>query len=189
MAISAQIPNAELRSIARQIADRAPAQVTAAFAGATPTRLAENFPVWLLAPDAVARTRDIAEAATRTGDWHHQVRAADGAVRFARSTVRDGRWIVGEVARSGLEADIDATVSWIDDHIPQDLDARLLIAPAYYLTAFWLHGPEEDRIVLVQAPAALRNLETNVDYTAAEFLARLADNPSSAGVPPLPDQI
>lgn len=185
MANSQQIPDAELRSIARQIADRAPARVTAAFAAAPSMRLAESFPIWTLTPDAVGRTRDMAEAATPTGDWHHQIRAPGGTTGFARSTVSGGKWRVDEVGGSGTEADIEASIRWIDERLPQDLDARLLIAPAYYLTAFWLHGAEEDHVVVVEAPAALRTLRSNVDYSGEEFLARLADNRPSAGVPPL----
>jgi hypothetical protein len=188
MASSEQIPDAELRSIARQIADRAPARAMAAWAAAPATRLAESFPIWALTPDAVGRTRDMAEAATPTGDWHHQIRAPGGATGFARSRVTEGKWRVDEVAGSGAERDIEASIGWIDEHLPQALDARLLIAPAYYLTSFWLHGPGEDHVVVVQAPAALRNLERNVDYPGREFLARLADNRPSTGVPALPKE-
>lgn len=189
MASSEQIPDPELRSIAQQIAGRAPARARAAFAAAPPMRLAESFPIWALAPDALDRTRDIAEAAAPTGDWHHQIRAPGGPAGFARSSVIEGRWRVDEVAGSGAESDIEASIRWIDEHLPQELDARLLIAPAYYLTAFWLHGADEDHVVVAQAPATLRSLERNVDYSGEEFLARLADNGPSSGVPPLPGEV
>ena len=188
MAHSEQIPDNQLRNIARQIADRAPRRALFLADSAAPVRLGESFPMWMLPAEAVAATRDIAEAAVQTDSWHHQVRAAQGAVTFARSTVSDGSWLVGEVARSGLEADIETTIRWIDENIPQDLEARLLMAPAYYLTALWLHGDNEDHVVVAQAPAALATIQRNIDYPAAEFLARLADQRPSAGVPPLPEE-
>lgn len=187
MAHSEQIPAAELRSLARQIVDRMPSPVTGLFAAAAPARLAESFPIWMLAPQTAEHPRDIAEAARPTGAWHHQIRGPLGAMSFARSAVSDGKWRIGEMARSGLETDIEAAIDWIDTHVPQDLEARLLIAPAYQLTAFWLHGAGDDRVVVAQAPATLRNLESQIDYPAEEFLARLAENRPSAGVPALPE--
>jgi hypothetical protein len=208
MAHAPEIPSDALASIARQIGSRLPrpgapgAPSTVAFErsaeGAAPIEIGESFPVYMLGVDKLQGGDDNLPRIVRpTGVWQHQIRIGDEAQDIARSTAPkpgapaggDG-WQVQEVVRSAAAPRIDAAIAWIDQNkdIAEDAVANLLLVPAFYLTAFWLHETQRDNVVIADMPPRLGDLEILHLYPAQEFLKRLAAVTPISGVPVVQDR-
>jgi hypothetical protein len=196
MARAPEIPSDALASIARQIGSRLPgpgAPGVAAFARATPVEIGESFPVYMLGVDALRGSdHSLPRIVRPTGVWQHQIRIGAEAQDIARSTApKPGAapggegWQVQEVVRSAAAPRIDAAIAWIDQNkdIAEDAVANLLLVPAFYLTAFWLHEPQRDNIVIADMPPRLGDLEMLHLYSSEEFLKRLAGVKPISGVP------
>lgn len=175
-------------SIAEQIAERLPRSSLDALAppGAV-SGLGESLTVVLLSQDAVQRgTGPLAARIQRTGQWYHQVYEGGAAVRFAKSesghdSLGEAHQVV-EVAKSNLPQAIRTTISWIDENIKDDGLGELLVAPAYFLTAIWIHSESIDIVVIASRPDRMRELlPLNVRMEGTEFLRRLAAATPSQG--------
>jgi hypothetical protein len=187
MAHAPPIPEDALAYLAQQLAQRPSARATQTFAARQSVGIAESFPVFALGLDATKDpSRPLRDIATPTGMWHHQLRHGPLAHEFARSVVNGPKatdWKISEVVSSDSSAKIDDAISWIDKNVPGDPVARLLVAPAYYLTAFWLEYPNESQVVVADRPEQYSMLELHHLYTAKEFLQRLSEAPHARGVP------
>jgi hypothetical protein len=136
--------------------------------------------------------RDLSQIVRQTGMWQHQIRSGSQAQDIARSTPPppgaaggDQSWQVQEVAHSSAAPGIDAAITWIDANVHDDSVANLLLAPAFFLTAFWLHEPNRDRVVVADMPQGLGDLKPLQLYSAEDFLNKLAAVKPISGVPPL----
>jgi hypothetical protein len=198
MAHAPEIPAAALASIARQIGSRLPRPPAApgrfAAAEAPPAEIGESFPVYMLGVDAIRdRHKGLVKIARPTGVWHHQIRYGAQALDIASSlgpppgaAAAPGAapdWQVQEVVQSPAAPRIDAAIAWIDKNVPGDPVANLLVVPAFYLTAFWLHDPNSDNVVIADMPPRLGALQPLTLYSSEEFLGRLADLKPLSGVP------
>jgi hypothetical protein len=187
MAHAPPIPQEALTELAKQLAERASPLTMRALSDAKPVGIAESFPVFALGLDAVSDpTRPMSEIAVQTGAWHHQL-SHDGTSReYARSVVQGpspSDWKLSEVIDSASTERISDAIGWIDQNIAGDPVARLLLIPAYYVTAFWLSGPNGDQVVIADKPDQYRSLEYHHAYTSSDFLERLARETHAQGVP------
>lgn len=185
MAVAPGLPDATRVSIADQIGRLLPAIDPASrdLVEAAPLELAESLPVVALPLDAVLRGgMALSEAVHFTGRWHHQL-AAGSAVASARSVDHGEEHEVVEVSTSTIPVELARTIRWIDDNLPGDQLAVMLIAPDYYLTAIFLRSDAGDQVVVSQRPDRLADIETERVYDGREFLALLGRYPPSAGIP------
>ncbi|MDR3469923.1 MAG: hypothetical protein P4M07_28675 [Xanthobacteraceae bacterium] len=150
--------------------------------------IAESFEVWFLGRSSTMRIgASLAQLAHRTGYWYHQLRLNGKAQEYALSQphgpgVRD--WEVHAVMASPLPARVDAAISWIDrQDISGDPLVRMLSVPAYHITAFWLVGGKEDRIVPIERSEWLEQLKTEAIYGEREFIRMLAPERSARATP------
>jgi hypothetical protein len=187
MAHAPPIPNDVLANLARQLADRPSKLTMQSLAENQPVGIAESFPVFALGLDTISDpSRSLRDIATATGMWHHQLRHGPLPNEFARSVVNGpsaADWKISEVVSSAATQNIDDAIGWIDQNVPGDPIARLLVAPAYYLTAFWLDGPNGEQVVIADRPERYGMLELHHLYSAAEFLRLLSEAPHAQGIP------
>jgi len=116
----------------------------------SPIELGESFGVWMLGMDSIEDDLDIERTASFIDRWHHQIRFADIAKAFGRSTRRSGAWSLVEFSVSPLADQIDDAIKWIDNHIPDPQIVRLLVVPNLLLHALWL--PYSDDVLVVDSP-------------------------------------
>lgn len=182
MAHTESLPDAVLDHVARQLAGRL-GTLDPSLAEVS-VGLAESFPVWLLEQPHGGETLD--ELATRTNQWHHQIRTGDGrAVAFARSTYPSGSGDEDDepgLAMSDIAARLDDTIVWIDRNVPGDPLVRLLVAPAYHLHAFWLTEPVRSSVVVSDFPADIGEIVGGYLYSDRDFLAALRSAAPITGV-------
>lgn len=181
MARLENLPHEALRSIATQLADRA-STPRRTLSRERPAVLAESLPIYALdgvpGPEA-----ELASVVRRTPYWHHQIRSGGAAVQFARSIQGEGEWKVVEIAGSGLESALDEAIDLVDREYPGDeWEVRLLTAPAYYVSAIWLHRGDRDELMIVSAPPSLGLRPLGI-YPAQRFLAELSEHGPARGVP------
>ncbi len=164
-------PLAEFGAVARQ------AQPTA--------ELGETFSVWSLAPTAILTPdADFATLVTQTGRWHHQIKVSGKAAAFARSTplgADASNWDVTQLFQSDISEKIDKAVDWVDSNAKGDPVVRLLIAPSYYLHAFWLSDGKDNQVYVIDAPASFSHVQPSALYSAKEFLEKLAKEEPASG--------
>jgi hypothetical protein len=194
MAHAPEIPRDALMSIASQIGERLPAPGAPGAAGLAKearVEIGESFPVYMLGLEAIrGHDRTLASIVRSTGVWQHQIRYGSAAQDIARSTapppgstVGGAGWKVQEVVHSAAAPRIDAAIAWIDKNVPHDALANLLLVPAFYLTAFWLHEQGRDDVVIADMPPRLGELQMLRLYTADEFLDQLSGVKPISGVP------
>jgi len=180
------LPDEALRSIATQLADRVSTGGRALWRD-RPSVLAESLPVYAL--DGVPGTgADLASIVRRTPYWHNQIRSGGTAVQFARWLQGERDWKVVEIAGSGLEGALDEAIDLVDREYPGDeWEVRLLTAPAYYVSAVWLHREDRDDLVIVSAPPSLGLRPLGI-YPAPRFVAQLSEHGPARGVPLLDEE-
>lgn len=172
MAHVESLPEAVLDHVARQLGGMLPALDPSL--AEVQVGLAESFPVWLLKQPHDGETLE--ELAISTSQWHHQIRTEDGrAVAFARSSYPpvDEDDDAPGLMRNEIALWLNDAIEWIDEHVPGDLEARLLVAPAYHLHAFWLVGDGESSVVVSDFPEGSLALRRERLYPEAEFLMAL----------------
>ena len=196
MAHAQPLPSAALEHIARQIGERLAAPLPTTVANVHPAMpapgaalsIAESFPIWSLGADAVRRYDEpFGLLARQTGVWHHQLRQGPGAAHIAKSVSKGpdpNDWHVVELAASPLGDKMEKAIEWIDGNVGGDPLARLLAAPAYFVTAFWLEEAGRDDIVVVDMPPSFTRLRYERIYPAREFLQLLSQEERVQGVPP-----
>lgn len=193
MSHSPRFPKSTLRYLAGQVGERLSAESAAALAKSVKVELAETFEVWFLGRPAILRPNArLSELAYRTDYWHHQIRHNGQAKEYALSRtfgpgVRD--WEIRAVMMSSeLPAEIAEAIAWIDEQeVDGDPLACLLSIPAYHLTAFWLRGKKEDKIVIVDQPDSFEHLKKKKLHGEREFLTLLGQERHAQGIPePIP---
>lgn len=189
MAHAPEIPQAALQSIARQIGERLTPPGMATLSAGQPLEITESFPVFMLGLDAVRQRPDnLRNVALQTGVWQHQLRHGVAAMEIARSIepgAAGAQWQLQEVVTSPSAGRIDEAITWIDQNVPEDAIANLLVVPAFYLSAFWLKLPERDDVIIFDMPEGLGGLRLFERYSAKDFIQALA-GARAAEFPPGP---
>jgi hypothetical protein len=196
MAYTDKIPPDALSSLANQISRRLAKSpetrdwLTAE--AATPAlTIGEYFEVWILRADAIKRAArqkfDLEKLAKRTGLFHHQIRFVGQGQLFARSIHppdEPDKLRLRELFFSPLAKDIDVAIDWLDLNVDDSWLARLLIAPSYQLTAFWLlkQVTKESRILIISLPETFKSLQKEKLIDSREFLESLAKEQNIIGV-------
>jgi hypothetical protein len=147
--------------------------------------LAEAFPIWLLPLDALRKKEpELANLAENTGAWHHQIKV-DGQARFvARSTMPEGNPAMlqlMELSPSPLAERIDNAITWTDENVQDDAEVRLLLVPAFNLTAFWFVGGPMSRVLVVDAPLYPGEVPMDRLLASKEFIELLHSLPPIKG--------
>jgi hypothetical protein len=192
MSRAPKFPKSTLRYLAGQVAEKLAAESVAALAKGVKIELAETLPIWFLGYTATSTPHArLAELAHRTGYWHHQIRHNGHAKEYALSRtfgpgVRD--WEIRAIMSSPLAGEIEKAIEWIDtQEIEGDPLACLLSIPAYQMTAFWLRGKKDDKIVVVDQPKSFKQLKKKHLYGERDFLTLLAQERHAQGIPdPMP---
>ena len=189
MAHRTPLPESTRQDILLQIARRLPEHAALAPPGAGPT-LGESLKVRVLPFDKIDRSDEPLDRRFKdTGLWHHQVSADGPTPRFARSLTAPGstEHKVVEVGESSLPQHLDRAFHWIDENIPQDAEAEVLVVPSHFITAVWLHGAGVDGVVVTSAGSREPDLPSGVLIPSEDFLRKLADLPPVGGLGPPPD--
>jgi hypothetical protein len=174
-----KFPQSTLQHLARCVGEEISAKSADALANKVKIVLAEIFQIWFLERTAILRPNArISELAHRTDYWHHQIKHNGEAKEYALSRtfgpgVRD--WEIRAIMSSALAGEIDKAIHWIDkQEVKGDPLACLLSIPAYHMTAFWLRGKKEDKIVIVDQPKSFQHMKKRKLYGEQEFLQLLA---------------
>jgi hypothetical protein len=183
-----KFPKSTLRFLAGQVSEKLGAESAAAFANGVEMELAETFPIWFLGYTATSTPHvRLAELAQRTGYWHHQIWHNKQAKEYALSRTfgpgaRD--WEILAIMSSPLANEIEKAIKWIDaQNVEGDPPACLLSIPAYHMTAFWLRGKSDDKIVVVDQPKSFKLLKKEHLYEEHVFLTRLTQERHAQGIP------
>jgi hypothetical protein len=174
LAVKVGTPLAEFGTVAQQPAPTA--------------ELSETFSVWSLNPTAILTPdADFRKLVAQTGRWHHQIKIGGTATAFARSmplgTDADS-WEVTQLFQSDIPEKIDRAIDWVDANVSGDPVVRLLIAPSYYLHAFWLSEGSSNHIYVIDVPSSFTQVQANTFYSAKEFLQKLAQEQPATGFIP-----
>ncbi|OGX85079.1 hypothetical protein BEN47_15285 [Hymenobacter lapidarius] len=133
------------RLIAQQIAEFIELGVVE-FGEAEELEIAEGLPVWMLtaadvfAPNALTPVNPL-------GQWHHQIHQGGSPIGFARSRIygpKAADWQVFAVFRSPLAEAIDRAITTVD-RLDSTGEARLLLVPAWHVTALWIADEEAEQ--------------------------------------------
>lgn len=150
--------------------------------------LTETFSVWSLEPTAILNPdQDFPKLVSQTPRWHHQIKVAGKAAAFARSTplgADAGSWDVIQLFQSDIAEKIDKAVEWVDGNVTGDPVVRLLIAPSWYLHAFWLADGNTHQVYVIDVPTSFTHVQAGKFYLAKEFLHKLAKEQPASGFMP-----
>jgi hypothetical protein len=150
--------------------------------------LSETFSVWALTPTAILTPdSDFHKLVTQTGRWHHQIKVRGKAAAFARSMPLGSdaeSWDVTQLFQSDIPEKIDRAVDWVDSNVQGDPVVRLLVAPSYYLHAFWLSEGKSDQVYVIDVPASFIQVHPATLYSASAFLQKLAQEQPASGFMP-----
>ncbi|TYC78768.1 hypothetical protein [Novosphingobium sp. BW1] len=174
-----------LNSIANQIAERVPRSSELAAPGAV-AGIGESLRVALLPEDELTGGKGaLGDRVVETGQWHHQIYTGDDARSFARSIEAPEApgepSEVVEVADSVVAADLGRTIRWVDENVPQEGEAEVLMVPSHFTVGLWLHGPELDAVVVSSAPPEME-LPRNRLIESGRFIEMLAARPAIEGL-------
>jgi hypothetical protein len=152
--------------------------------------IGESFQVWSLGsvnPRDFNRPQTLENLSVFTRQYHYQIYVDGSAVAYARAVLRSGSWTVPLIGRGRLAEAIDAAITKVDtrDDIPVPAVARILMAPAYALWAFWFVNIVPELVYIITVPRG-RPMQTGDLMTAEAFLQALRPLPTIEGVPPAP---
>lgn len=141
--------------------------------------VAESLAVCYLTVQQVTKPpENLTVLVTASGMWCHQVRTANGATHMAMSQSHafgSDELEVQQLGESPVAAKLDASLTWLDEHVPDDnITVRLLIAPAYFVHALAIIRPKKISVVLVDQPDGMTTLQSETEYPIKDFLKRLA---------------
>lgn len=151
--------------------------------------IGESFELWTFARGMTkeydAGNRDLSTLVRRSGVWHHQLKVNESAEGFARSKPlgpTPESWSVREIFWSPLAKSIDKAIDWIDEHVPDGVEARLLSAPFQQTEAFWfvtspsspLAEEWNDALFIVASSKHLEELKPGAVVNSSTFLKAMA---------------
>jgi len=206
MAFTQTLPNEVLAEIAAQISSSIEESGESDIIGGTPGgdlpqptppsdatplsyTIGESFEVWTFArgmtKEYESGNRDLSALVRRSGIWHHQLKVNGAPTGFARSKPlgpTPESWSVREIFWSPLAKRIDEAIDWIDDNVPEGVEARLLSAPFQQTEAFWfvtkpnspLAGKWNDKLWIVVTSKRLPELKSGMLVNSSTFLQAMA---------------
>lgn len=173
-----------------------------------PVEYRQNFEIWTLTASAVNSYMlrfgsDFSNPpplddlmAQDTNQIHHQIRLGNRKLAFGRSkkTARgpEGRMTLDlkGLFVSDTALRIDEDFKWVENQSPtamreENLSIRLLLAPEYQITAFWVvgQGTYANTIVPVKYPPEFRNhFRNSKTISSQDFLVALYDVQPITGI-------
>jgi hypothetical protein len=147
--------------------------------------LTETFEVWHFEGIVESAEVSFEDRVSFNRRYHHQLRVNGKSTGHAITTRAEGDnapWRLMRLGPSTLAEQIDATLDEIEQATPDDTTLRLLEAPEYVLTAFWLVQPGDERLYVIGCPPHFRLIPRKEFLTPAAFIAALADEQLN-GVP------
>jgi len=154
--------------------------------------IAESFEVWTFAAGMTkeydAGNRQLSTLVRPSGVWHHQLKIDGSPKGFARSKPLGPNpqdWSLREIFWSPLAKSIDEAIDWIDDKVPDGVEARMLSVPFQQTEAFWfvaapnstLAAEWNDKILTVVAPRSLAENLRPLELTDGATFLRLMAGP------------
>jgi hypothetical protein len=151
--------------------------------------IGDSFELWTFArgmtKEFEAGNRDLSALLRHSGVWHHQLNINEIPAGFARSKPlgpTPDSWSVKEIFWSPLAKNIDKAIDWIDEHVPDGVEARLLSAPFQQTEAFWFvtapnsENADEwnDKLLIVVSSKHLKELKPGTLVDSATFLRFMA---------------
>lgn len=116
--------------------------------------LAESFAVWQLPRlDAASSRGALNGQLVATGTWHHQVLRADSPPASLLVGEREGRIDIGVFDVNPLAAQIEVAISWADEHLDDEWEARLVFVPELLSHLFLFTKETEELLFPVSVPA------------------------------------
>lgn len=149
--------------------------------------MAESLTEWILDADALytSDTDALESLARRTGRWHHQICSGDHAAAFARSVESEqfesGAAVV-ELFISPLAAKIADALLAVTSTSHGDDEHRLLLVPAYHLSAIWTVRDDAGSIFVADAPDTVSELKVGGTYSEGMFVDALRHGSATAGL-------
>jgi|RhiMethySRZTD1v2_1073278.scaffolds.fasta_scaffold24381_6 hypothetical protein len=209
MAVTKTLPTDVLNSIAKQVGERMqPIDGNRQFRSLDGQPLAdqgwsvaESFEVWKFIPDALEEiadgTNDITRLVRRAGVWHHQLRQEDKAIGFARSKPLGpdpASWSVRDIFVSDLAQAFDRAIVHVDhQHVPDNVEVRLISMPRQQVEAFWFvseASPPDpnwnNQVLIVRTPKQIHEFAFLKQMKSEEFLAALVTKEPGMGIRPKP---
>jgi len=188
---SRKINKTILRQIARRVSEKLSPPTMFEAAEFSTGELAEAFEMWFLGRIAIVRPdMPLSKLARHTGLWYHQLRIGGQARKYVISQPRGPSaldWEVHAVMSSDLPEAMDDAIQWIDaQHLDGELTARLLFAPAYHLTAFWLEHRRSSSVVVIEEPEWFQHLKKRTIYSERDFLTALGREKTVHAIPRRP---
>ncbi len=163
MAQADSFPSDALQEIAVDIAD----WLAASELPTSGVRIAAtSLPIW-----DVKSGPSLQEAATDSGEWHHQILNEDGAFAYARTRVVDGRAEIIGLGESPLVEALEEILGQLRTNAERPVVLRLLRSERHHTTCLWIHcegGPDE--VIALQSQA----LRVGERFDEQAFLAKLA---------------
>jgi len=119
-----------------------------------PSDITETFEIWTLSAAIIRRVRtppanfsNLERMAVNTERLHHQIKLGGKKIAYGRSEmIRDADTLAPSLKFKGLFVShkakkIDDLFSWAKENLQNiDVEARLLLAPEYQVTTFWILG-------------------------------------------------
>jgi hypothetical protein len=114
--------------------------------------------VWDVQPGVSLR-----EAATPSGEWHHQIARAGRAFAFARSRLVGERGNIIELSESPLTEALEAALGTLRTIADDSLVLRILRSQRHHTTCLWLHKANgtTDDVVVLQSPVLATGLRVD----------------------------
>ncbi len=161
---SPKLPDRTTQKLAEQVSGRLSPHAFNVLSNGGAVELAESFEVWFLGREAVVRPNSpLSTLAHRTGTWHHQIKHNGVATEYARSATHgpdDTDWQVHSVTwQTDLPEKIQAAIAFLDEqNAENDAVARLLVAPFFLVTAFWLEQGDTEHVLVIKMPPSFSHL-------------------------------
>jgi hypothetical protein len=154
-------------------------------------RIGESFEVWSLGkvdPHDPDHPKTLKQLSVFSGQYHYQIYVDGSAAAYARSALHAGGWTVPLIGSGRLAEAIDAAITRVDarEDIPEASVARILMAPAYALWAFWFVKIAPELVYIIAGPRK-RPLQAGDLMPADAFIDVLRQMPTVEGVPPAPE--
>ncbi|HEX8240499.1 MAG TPA: hypothetical protein VF574_12235 [Allosphingosinicella sp.] len=163
MARFEQMSDIDLRSLAAEVAEVLPRTYLGYSLGAAnfdSVEISESVDVWLLSAEAVQTGSDLNSSIIPLNRWHHQLKVEGQALGYATSKSEDSESEPSRLTEISPDAQIadafNRAVAVIDRQHPQDeVQVRLVVAPAYQTWFLYCRGAAIDEVYVLVTPLAL----------------------------------
>jgi hypothetical protein len=143
------------------------------------TRIKRPLSIWDIGAGTPLR-----DAATASGEWHHQIVHAGRGIAFGRSRLTGDRAELIELAQSPLTEALEDALRALRSSTDDSTILRLIRIQRNHTTCLWLYKPEGfddgvDEVVTLQSPVWDRNLR--IDETTFLRMVHALPGPGLVG--------